>query len=116
MKQFHLSWRRFQLADSGHLACTAFTTLFSVLAILFVEVRAPKRACNTTQREDALGGEVDTNKQNGHGHPLASGEHVRFRNPIVAPSSDVALGSNRRASGWNGDVPFIRWAFHKHVL
>jgi hypothetical protein len=62
---------------------------------------------NTMQREDALG-EVDTNKQNSHGHPLPSGEHVRFRTPIVAPSSDVAFGSIRRASGWNEDVPFIR--------
>jgi hypothetical protein len=60
-----------------------------------------------TLMKDALG-EVDANKQNGHGHPLPSGEHVRLRNPIVAPSSDVAFGSNRSASGWNGDVFFIR--------
>jgi hypothetical protein len=39
---------------------------------------------------------------------FVGGEHVRFRNPIVAPSSDVAFGSNRRASGWNGEVSFIR--------
>jgi hypothetical protein len=47
-------------------------------------------------------------QKNSHGHPLPSDEHVRFRNPIVAPSSDVAFGSNRSASGWNGDVFFIR--------
>jgi hypothetical protein len=60
-----------------------------------------------TLMNDALG-EVDANKQNSHGHPLPSGEHMTFRNPFVAPSSDAAFGSNRRASGWNGDVPFIR--------
>jgi hypothetical protein len=73
---------------------------------------------NTMQREDALG-EVDADKQNSHGYPFPNGEHVRFLNPIVTPSSDVAFGSNRRASGWNGDVPFIRWAsefpFREHA-
>jgi hypothetical protein len=37
MKQFQSSWRRSQLAQAGHLACAAFTLLFSVLAMLFVE-------------------------------------------------------------------------------
>ena len=53
-------------------------------------------------------GEVDPQKGNGHGHRLSSGEHMRFRNPIVSLQFPARLGSFRSAPSRDGDVPFIR--------
>jgi hypothetical protein len=53
-------------------------------------------------------GQIDAEKQNGHGHPLPMGNRLRFRNPILAPGRTCRYGSNRSSGTVGGDVPFIR--------
>ena len=55
-------------------------------------------------------GEIDAEKDNGHGHLLASvGSGLRLSNPIVDPARRQRM---RKNLGWLagrlGDVPFIR--------
>ena len=52
-------------------------------------------------------GEVDPQQDKGHGHPLLSGEHMRFRNPIVSLQLPARLGSFRSSPGRDGTGMFL---------
>lgn len=70
--------------------------------------RRPAALVDTVQGKHVLG-QIDAEKQNRHGHFLASaGWRMRLRNPIVVPGSRPCLRDNLGRAGRYGDVPFIR--------
>jgi len=64
---------------------------------------------DTVQGKKILGA-IDAEKDNGHGHLLASvGSRSRLSNPIVDPARRQHMRKNLgRLAGRLGDVPFIR--------
>jgi hypothetical protein len=54
-------------------------------------------------------GQIDPDKHNGHRRLLAKGRlRMRFRNPIIRPSSPGNQRGCRGSLGMRGDAPFIR--------